>query len=207
MSSAITRHFDAHVGEAAAHYAVYPGPSGLMHRVRPTEARPWTTLYTDGMRARELPESEDLDDTRVELVVGCSRGFFADDHGGPVDPAAEHPGEWLVELLQYVMLLPWRIDYPVYAGLIVPNGEPPEPYSEGLAFRGLLVAPVASLPTDAQEVDTDVGRVRLLSLVLLRQDELDYVAEHGVDALYQRLDAHGVFEMVDPERGSVVADG
>lgn len=203
MDNAITQHFDAHIGPASAHYAVYPGPSGMIHRIRPTEERPWTTLYTDGMRARVLPEPDELDDTRVELVVACPKGWFADDDGGPVQTSGADEGDWLVELLQYVMQLPWNIDYPVFAGLVLPNGDPAEPYADGIRFCAMLIAPVASLDVDAQDVSTEEGDVRLLSLVLLDEAELAYATAEGVEALYLRLDEHGVFEQVDPDRASV----
>lgn len=207
MSSPIVRHFDQHVGPAAAHYAVYPGPSGMVHRVRPTAERPWTTVYTEGMSAKVQPGFEGegpAPDPRVELVVGCPKGWFSDDDGGPVDMKNEDVGDWLIELIQWMMQLPWRIDYPVYAGAILPNGDPPEAYSESVRFCGALVAPVASLPTDAQDVGEGEERVRLLSLVLLDAAELTFAQQHGVEALYEQLDAHGVFERVDPDRPSVV---
>jgi len=206
-SSAITEHFDTHVGPASAHYAVYPGPSGMVHRVRPTTTRPWTTLYTEGMSERALPAPDDglpLDDAHVELVVGCPPGWFSDDGGGPVDTKNPDEGDWLVELVQWMMQLPWRIDFPIYAGMILPNGDPPEPYSDAVRFCAVLIAPVASLPADAQDIQDGERTIRLLSLVLLDAAELAFVQEHGVDALYERLDEAGVFERVQPERDSVV---
>ena len=211
-SSPITDHFDRLVGLASAHYAVYPaggdGPSGMVHRVRPTPGRPWTTLYTDGMSARALPDPDDglpLPDRHVELVVGCPKGWFSDDDGGPVDMSGSDEGDWLVELVQWMMELPWRIDSPVYAGLVLPNGDPPEPYADSVPFCAALLAPVASLPEDAQDIEIEDGpTVRLLSLVLLDAAELSFAQTSGVEALYERLDAAGVFERVDPERESSV---
>ena len=75
-----------------------------------------------------------------------------------------------------------------------------------LNFSAMLIAPVASLPVDGQDVQTEDGSVRLLSLVLLDADEFHYAQDHGVEALYQRLDAHHVYEKVDPDRPSVASD-
>lgn len=203
-SDVITAFFDEHVGEAGAHYAAYPGPDLFVHRIHPTDARPWSTLYTVGASRRMLPDMDPDnpdDDPWIEIVVCTPPGWFHDESGdgGPGAPADR--GEWVVELLQWMAALPWTIDHPLYAGALVPNGEPVEPYADGGRFCGLLIGPVLTLGPDTQYIDMPDGRrVRLLSLVLLDEREIAFGVDHGVEALFEKLDAHGIFEKVDPDR-------
>ena len=201
MSEAVNQHLARHIGEAEAHYAVYPGPSGFVHRIRPGSGRPWTTLYTEGMSARPLPDCDE-GAAYIELVVRCPEGWFRDDAGGPISQVGSDDGDWLVELMQWMMQLPWRMDLPLFAGAVLPNGEPAEPYAEGVRFCSMLIAPVLCLPVDAQEVRDGDKTVRLLSMVLLDGSELELAERDGIEALYEALDAAGVTELVDPERPS-----
>lgn len=202
MPPRLIEHLDTHIGPADAHYLVYPGPIGAVHRIRPSADRPWTTIYTAGMSDRPLPSS---DDERIELVVCCPAGWFADDHGGPVQTTRRDPGDWLIELVEWLMELPWRLDQPIGPGSLLLNGEPPEPWADATTACGVVLRAVNTLPSAAQQVLGDGPPIQLLGLILLYADELGYADAHGVDALLARLDEHEIDERVDPERRSVGA--
>lgn len=200
MPPRLIEHLDAHLRPADAHYLVYPGPIGAVHRIRPSADRPWTTLYTEGMSDRPLPSS---DDERIELIVCCPVGWFEDDQGGPVQTTRRDPGDWLIELVEWIMELPWRLDQPIGLGSLLLNGEPPVPWADPTTSCGVVVSAVKTLPDHARQVLGDGPPIQLLGLILLYADELDYADEHGVDALLARLDEHGIDERVDLDRRSV----
>jgi hypothetical protein len=198
----VTAHMDVQIGRADAHYLAYSGSGGAVHRVRASADRPWTTLYTDGMRERALPNRQPEDPSYVELVVRCPKGWFRDDEGGAVRLTGSDQGDWLVKLLQWTMQAPWRLDFDVYPGSILTNGDPPVPYAEVTRFCGVLFVPVLCVAEDAQFVQVGDHRVQLLSLVLLDAAELKLADEHGIDALLEALDGLDVSDLVQPDRAS-----
>ena len=69
----------------------------------------------------------------------------------------------------------------------------------------LWVEPVLNTLPQAQCTVTSPGReVAIYAIYPLHPDEMQHKLEHGADSLFERLDAAGVTDQVDPDRPSVM---
>jgi len=172
-----------------------------VHALPPTPTRPWTTLVTTGMAQRPMAAPPGAEDYRyAELLLALPPEWPLD-----AEAFADETAYWPVRLLKDLARLPHEYDTWLHLGHTVPNGDPPEPYAGDTTFCGALVAPPASMPEGAEELLlTDGRRIDLLAVIPLWPDEMALKLKKGMERLLLLFDEHGVSEVLEPRRPSVV---
>ncbi|WP_370186104.1 suppressor of fused domain protein [Aeromicrobium sp.] len=202
---AVDRHLEQWVGpvETVFHEIVSDLVHVDVHLVPAGEGRPFHTLATSGMSDRRMTVPENLRGQvpdRLEVMVMLPPDW-------PVDEVAwvDERSYWPVRALKVLARFPHEYGTWLGAWHSLPNGDPAEPYADDTRFCGLMLAPPIRLPQEARTFRTDDGRdVAILAMLPLLPDELEVKLTEGVDGLLDGLDAHGVTELLDPDRPSVL---
>ena len=172
-----------------------------VHVVPPSDERPFYTLVTSGMGERPMTVPEGLEDYRhAELVLGLPPDW-------PVAKTSfeDEKSYWPIRLLKMLARLPHEFDTFLYHGHTVPNGDPPEPYAASTRLCCALIARPITVPDGFEKLELADGRaVHFFGVVALTADEMDFKLKKGSDGLFSLLDHHGVSELLDPDRVSVV---
>lgn len=170
-----------------------------------TEEKPFQLLATSGMCAQpmDIPEELDGDEVppprRIELLMGLP----------PDWPVTAATGEqmWPLRLMSHLARLPSEATGWLGEGHTIPNGDPMITYAPSTQFCCALIAPPLLLPTEEQVIELPEGQAaRLLAVVPLFEKEVDTKLKDGADALFDRLDAHKVNEVLMPGRRAVSGD-
>jgi hypothetical protein len=200
LIDAVSEHVERHIGtvDDVFHELISPTVHLDVLRVSPRDERPWHTLVTCGMSVRPMSAPEpDLAFAELTLAL-------------PPDwPVAQEAWEderhyWPIRLLKFLGRLPHEYDTWLGEGHTIPNDDPPQPYAPGTALCGAVVAPALLVPEGFRVLQRPAGSVRFLGVVALHGAEMDFKLAKGADALYDRLDAADVSELVDPGRPSTV---
>lgn len=127
----------------------------------------------------------------------------------PDDPSEAEEAErhyWPVRALKLVARLPHLYETWIGAGHTIPNGDPAKPFAEGTKLCGAIVgAPVALAESFRRCELSPEKTVHLHALYPIHLDEMEFKLEHGADALFDKMAARKVSEIVDPKRRSVLA--
>lgn len=204
LETAVGDYLEEHVGPAMTvfHELVSDVVHIDVHVIPPTPERATWVLYTTGMSAlpMTIPPGAKVDD-RAELVMSLPADWL------PEDGRGELPDDrwWPIGVMKYLARLPHRYRTWLGVGHTVPNGDPANPYHPGVPFTGVvLLPPVRLIPEPWRAPAPDGRHVRLLSPVFLTTAEMDFKLARGLGPLVDRLDAAGIFEMLDVSRAPVV---
>lgn len=203
LISAVTAHVERHLGpiETVFHELVSTTVHVDIHVVAPTDERPFYTLVTTGMAERPMtvPAEVEGDWRYAELMVTLppdwplSQRDFGDE-----------ANYWPVRLLKFLARFPHLYETWLAYGHSLPNGDPPEPFADGVGFCGAVLLPPVTAPDGFDTVEVSPDRtVRLWSVVPLYEEEMDLKLERGVDELLDLFDAVGVSDLIDPDRPNV----
>jgi len=106
---------------------------------------------------------------------------------------------WPVSLLRRLVT---SAEGSVALGRIIPNGGN-TPYAGNTKLCGvLLYVPVLLAELEDLNVD-DRRKIRFLGLIPIYREEMDFAAEHGSDALFERLSSAGVNELLRLDRENI----
>jgi hypothetical protein len=202
LIDAVTAHVEHTVGrvEDVFHELVSPTVHVDVLRVPPGPERPFHTFVTCGMSVKPML-APDPDQAFSELMLALPPGW----------PVTQQQWEderayWPIRLLKFLARLPHEYDTWLGNGHTVPNDDPARPYAKGTELCGAIVA-APQLPPEAFRVlERPEGAIRFHSVIPLHRAEMDCKLRDGADALYDRLAAGGVTELLDPGRPSVVGE-
>jgi len=200
-AEAIRTHVETHLGVVVGEVRAGPGHGidlDILH-VDVTESKPFHVLVTSGMSDRPMAVPEDGEASpRAELLMALDASW-------PFGP--EHVGDdrhaWPLKLLASLARLPHAHDLWFGVGHSVPNGNPPEPYVEGVGYCGVVMAPSLVTPPEFARLDLDDGPIDFLAAVPVYAEEMKLKLDRGVDALFQRFDEHQINEIMVPDRRKV----
>ena len=178
----------------------------------PTESRDCWTFVTSGMSDLPMKVPEILGEDRAlfsrsELLISLPRDWFdAGDNGLPIDSQMGDDSKfWPIGLLKHLARFPHEFDTWLWDGHSIPNFDPPEPYHPSTRLNGsVLYLGMGSLSENqVMELD-DSGAIAFHTVVPVYGDEMTYKLNKGSDALLEKLLSHGVTDILDPNRPSVV---
>ena len=178
----------------------------------PTESRDCWTFVTSGMSDLPMRVPESLGDdrnlfSRSELLISLPRHWFdADEKGMPLDSQMEDDSKfWPIGLLKFLARLPHELDTWLWDGHSIPNYDPPEPYHPSTRLNGsILFLGLGSLSENMVMELEDGGAIAFHTVVPVYGDEMTYKLNKGSDALLEKLLSHGVTDILNPDRPSVV---
>jgi len=169
-----------------------------VHISEPEPQRDFFTLFTTGMSDLPMTVPAGAEEYRLaELMLCLPREW-------KVDSDAEED-YWPIRLLKGLARLPHEYGTWLSIGHTVPNGDPAEPYSTKTRLCCAFLGPPISIPPEASTLVTASGAViNLYSVLPLHPEEVDLKLKKGADALLDAFDAHGVTELLDPQRPPAV---
>lgn len=199
----ISDHIEKHIGavDMVFHEIISDTVHIDIHHVRPTEERPFHTLVTSGMSdlPMTLPEGADVN-PYMELMVTLppewklTQNDFKDERW-----------YWPVRQLKFLARFPHKFDTWLYWGHTIPNGDPAEPYADGVPFDGVIILPPITVPDDFLELEINEEKtIHFFSMVPLYPEEMDFKLKKGTEALLDKFDTYGVSERIDLSRKNTV---
>jgi len=195
----ISDHIQRHIGEPATvfHEIVSDIVHVDIHIVAPTGDRDYYTLVTSGMSDQPMtvpPEAAEL--AHAELMLCLPPDWPMDQ-----EDFKNESHYWPVRLLKFLARMPHEYETWLGQGHTIPNGDPAEPLADGIGFIGAMLAPSQLAPEEFETLHTDDGRVINFYAVLpLYQEEMDFKLKKGAEALFEKLAANEVTELVDVHR-------
>jgi hypothetical protein len=112
---------------------------------------------------------------------------------------------WPIGLLKHLARFPHEYDTWLWNGHSIPNYDPPEPYDPSTRLSGsILYFGLGSLSENPVMELADGGAVAFHTVVPVYGDEMTYKLNKGSDALLKKLLSHGVTDVLDPNRPSVL---
>lgn len=199
----ITAHIEAHVGPVANvfHELISDLVHVDIHMVKPSPRRNCHTLVTSGMSDRPMNAPDGYGAFRFsELMISLPPDW-------PMSQESwkDEANYWPIRMLKFLARFPHEYQTWLWAMHTIPNGNPPEPFATNTRMSGVILLPPITLPMEFHELVIDSAKtIHFHSVVPLHPDEMDLKLKEGAEALFPGFDKHGVSEILDPGRESVV---
>lgn len=171
-----------------------------VHFVAASQDRPVQTLVTSGMSSLPMTVPPDCAEfERAELFLSLPPDWPLDQ-----ESMRNERHYWPIRWLKTLARLPHEYETWLGIGHTIPNGDPPEKLAADTRFCGFMLGPPLHAPMDFHELETDSGEVVWMwALYPLYREEIDFKLAKGAEALFDRLAAAGVTEVVDVGRQNV----
>jgi hypothetical protein len=198
VSSHISRHFGSEV--TVLHEVV----SDLVHidiyLVPPAVDRQWITVLTSGMAERAMAAPPEATECRyAELLLALPPDWQTDEKS-----LRDEWFGWPFQLLAQLARFPHEYRTWLWLGHSMPNGDPPKAYASGTGLAGSMIGPAALVPSEFWKLTAGTRDIYYFAVYPLHQAEMRYKLRHGWEALFRKLVASGVTELIQPVRSSVV---
>lgn len=199
----ISEHIERHVGPVATvfHEVVSDLVHIDVHIVEPTDARPCYTLVTSGMSDIAMASPEDYPDCKYSELLIC----LPPDWEMGQDAWKDEKNYWPIRMLKFLSRFPHEYQTWLWALHTIPNGNPPEPFAPNTQMSGVILLPPITIAGEFQELVIDENKtIHFHAVIPLYDDEMDLKLKAGAEALFDGFEKHGVSELLNPSRSSVV---
>jgi hypothetical protein len=198
---AIASHIERHLGpvEQVYHETISDLVHVDLHWVRPTTSRPFNTLVTSGMSFLPMNAPPGNEAFRfAELMITLPA-----DWPMTIEAWRDERIYWPIRLLKNLSRLPH--EHATWLWLLHTVGDPDgEPYHASTRQNTALIAPCLSARRAFGTLDLPPRNktVHFFAVLPLYPEEVRLKLSRGGDALLDRLDQHGIRDVVDPARPS-----
>ena len=111
---------------------------------------------------------------------------------------------WPVRNLKYLARFPHKYNSWFGWGHTIPNGNPPENFSDNTKLNGAIILPPLNVPDKFRALKIDAGKeIHFFTFMPLYQEEMDLKLKKGSDELLNRFDKHGIDDIIDINRKNV----
>jgi hypothetical protein len=168
--------------------------------VPPNARRACQTLVTAGMSDKPMTVPDGYGEPpRLELILSLPASWTL-----TAETMTSERVFWPVRLLRNLAMYPRRYATFLDVTHTVPNGDEPEPYALNTTMLCALIGPSPFDGTDTATIHGSDGRtVQFASVIPIYRNEMEYKLAHGAAALFERLHAAGVTDVLDVKRRSV----
>ncbi len=198
---AVTAHIERHIGpvDSVFHEIVSDMVHIDVYRVAPTAERPYYTLLTSGMSDRPMTTPPGAEDWRFGELCLC----LPPDWPLEKEQFEQEENYWPVRGLKSLARLPHEYRTWLGWGHTVPNGDPPEAFSEKARFDCWMLMQPQLFGEEFHSIEVGERRIWFFAIVPLYPEETNHKLQYGADDLVQRFFTHGVTELIDVNRPSV----
>jgi hypothetical protein len=171
-----------------------------LHLIRATPERPYHFLITSGMSDRPMTVPQGKEECGyAELVIALPSTWPLNEEG-----CKDERNYWPLRLLRRLARFPHLYRTWLWYRHTLANYDPPEPYTPDIAFCASILSKPTLCEQDALRLQVSPEkRIRFFSLIPLYEEELRFAWQHSSDALFERLDAIGVNELLCIDRPNV----
>lgn len=197
----IIKHVSEFLGEAKKTISeIVPGSRVAVniHIIPSSNERDFVTLFTTGMSDLPMDNSDEANDFKyAELLLKLPSNWTINKEAMK-DPNHYWPLGWLRKTAH----IPHMYDGWLTDGVILPNGEPPQPFSANTKLSCMMVC-------NPQEqglknlLDTQGRLIHFYSLVPIFEEERKLALEKGCDYLIGLLIEKGITDVLDINRENV----
>jgi hypothetical protein len=199
---AISEHIEQHVGEIDIVY--HEMVSDLIHvdvhRVLPTEERPFYTLITSGMSDRPMTVPEGAEAFEYsELMI-----YLPSDWPMEESDFEDESNYWPIRLMKMLSRLPHEYETWLALDHTVPNGDPADPYSDETGFVCAMLAVPEMENEEFWRLEiNDEKTINFFSIVPLYAEETNFKLKRGADKLFERFERDNISQVIDLDRKNV----
>lgn len=199
----IEAHLDRHIGrhQYVFHEIVSEYVHLDLHIMQPTPRHNYYTVVTTGMSDRPMSVPDAVPDgaeaLRYAELMLCLPTSWQLTQEAFEDEANYWPLRWLKILAR----LPHQ--YNTWLGMAhtIPTDDPPQPFAPNTKLCCAMIAGPLLFDDDFSSlVINETKTINFYSIIPLYREEMDFKLTHGAEALFDRLDAAGVTELLDINR-------
>ena len=200
----ISEHIAAHLGtvDIVWHELISDLVHIDVHWVKPTSTRPFHTLITSGMSDKPMTVPPGAEAFRYgEVILSLPPEWPLSNESFKIER-----NYWPIRWLKTLARFPHEYDSWLALGHTLPNGDPAEPFADNTALCCALLMPPIGSPTEFGRLNiNDEKTIHFYAFVPIYREEMELKLDQGLDPLIDKLDAHGVTELLDVQRVNTCA--
>lgn len=163
------------------------------------ELRDYHILITSGMSSLPMNTPEGFDECKyAEIMTLLPKDW-------PLEQKDfdDENNYWPIRQLKVLARFPHLYNTWLGDGHTISNGNPPEVMADRNQFTGIiLLFGGVSMPEDFFTIKLEDKTIRILSMIPLYQEEMDYKLKHGTNGLLEKFDKFGITEVIDINRAN-----
>ena len=199
----ISSHIELYVGEVATvfHELISDLVHIDIHIVNPTKERNFYTLVTSGMSDLAMTAPADYADRKYSELMICLPPTW----NMSEDSWKDEKNYWPIRVLKMFARFPHEYRTWLWAMHTIPNGDPAEPFAENTSLSGvILLSPITTAKGFHELKISEEKTIHFHAIVPLYEDEMNMKLQKGAESLFDGFDEHGVSEILDISRKSIV---
>ena len=199
----ISEHIERYVGPIATVY--HEIISDLVHIdvhiVEPTAERPCYTLVTSGMSDIAMNCPEQYPDLNYSEMLIC----LPPNWNMNQDSWKAEENYWPIRMLKFLSRFPHEYQTWLWVMHTIPNCDPPAPFARNTAMSGVIILPPVTIAEGFHELVIDENKtIHFHAVIPLHTDEMELKLREGAEALFDSFEKHGITELLNPARPSVI---
>lgn len=168
-----------------------------IHIIPPSINNDFVTLVTTGMSDEPMDYSNEESEFKyAELLLKVPSSWMVE-KGNISDQNQYWPLGWM----RKVAHIPHIYDGWIEEGVIIPNGEPPQPFASNTRLSCLMVC--RPQEHEIESVHTSKGSVNIFTLVPIYEEERILALEKGHEYLIKKISEQGYTDILDINRLNV----
>lgn len=192
QSRAIEKHVQKHVGplDMVLHEIFSDGIHLDVIPVEPSKKRPFKTFVTMGMSAvpMETPKGSGAP-RRLELCVVLPPDWPTDDKSLARDDGRY---DWPIGGLKSLARYPHEVGTYFDIGHTTVTSDPPKPFVKSCKFMAWMILPPLSFSPQFFELTSTKFSARVLQVMPIYREELEFKLKEGAEAMFDRFEAIGL---------------
>lgn len=169
-----------------------------IYKIDPTKERNYYTLVTVGMSALPMKTPNKKYSPYLELMISLPHTWKLEEKD-----LEDENNYWPIRKLKETARFPFMYGTWLGVGHSIPNGNPPEQFSDNCPYTGIILLPSLLHPRSWTCKISPFKKIDLLAIHPLYTSEMDYKVEQGMSSFFDTFSEHNVSEIVDIERKDI----
>lgn len=169
-----------------------------IHIIPPTKVRDFITLVTTGMSDYAMDNSDEANEVKyAELLLKLPPNW-------PIDKndMTDHNNYWPIGWLRKTAHIPHIYDGLLAEGVILPNGEPPQPFASNTMLSCIMVCKSRERGLE-RLVNNQGDIINFYTLIPIYEEERNMALEKGCEYLIEKMNKAGISDVLDFKRKNV----
>ncbi|PGZ95430.1 hypothetical protein COE51_20380 [Bacillus pseudomycoides] len=169
-----------------------------IHIIPPSKRNNFITLVTTGMSDYPMDNSEGANEFKYAELIQKLPLDWPMNKNDLKDQSIYWPLGWLRRAAH----IPHNYDGYLTAGVILPNGEPPQPFASNTKLSSILICKVQE--QGLEKVETQQGNIiNFYTLLPIYEEERNLALEKGYKYLLNKMNEKGITDILDIKRENV----
>ncbi|WP_458122445.1 suppressor of fused domain protein [Paenibacillus sp. Z6-24] len=194
--SSILRYFTEYFGpiENTISEIVSGSKVSIDINIIPDSNQGYLTLVTTGMSDEPMDYSNEEKTFKYAELVFKLPSSWPTDQKSMQDPQKNWPLQWIRRTAH----IPHLYEGWIEAGVILPNGEPPQPFASNTKLSSILLC-TPEYP-QLQSINTQQGKVEIYNLIPIYEEERNFALKQGHMALLEKMRKAGISDILNINR-------